>query len=427
MYRDHYSLKERPFVHAPGKRFFAANASVTEAVARLVHVLTARDAIALITGGPGVGKSTLVESAIAELGDRITAVRVDLRFADAEDLYAGILLALGDDAGTLRPVQALNLLRRKMAHMVREDQHLVLCLDVGGMSTDVAKHLLRLVNAAGEHDCQLNIVVMGSHQLHQQLDLPALIQLRQRIAFRHRVRPLSLADTDRYIKHQIEAVGGDPAALLSGNMSAAVYCYVAGVPRLINTLLDAALTEGCLQKLQRPDGNLVRRTAEGLGWKPLAPPAASDAAQKPDTAAKPTPVRSSPPKVAVISSGAADRDRPRPVEATPPARRPDLPPASDMTLQLRRGGASSSSAGTSSGDSGSTGRFAALSLASEQKSPTAAIFGAAESKPTAAAPLIPMDEVDTSATGMLRLQDLDDRFAETIFGKDAESADRKRD
>jgi type II secretory pathway predicted ATPase ExeA len=425
VYRDHYGLKERPFIHAPGKRFFAAGTSVSEAVARLVHVLTARDAISLVTGGPGVGKSTLAECAIAELGDRVTAVRVDLRFSDADDIYNAILLALGEDAGTLRPVQALGMLRQKMAHMVRADQHLVLCLDIGGISTEVAKHLLRVANAAGERDCQLNIVLMGPHQLHQQLDLPALIQLRQRIAFRYRVRPLSLADTDRYIRHQLEAVGGDPANLLSGNLSAAVYCYVAGVPRLINTLLDAALTEGCLQKVQRPDGNLVRRTAEGLGWKPLAPPAGADA-QKSEAAAKPAPVRSSPPKVAVISSGAADRDRPRAVEATPAARRPDLPPASDMTLQLRRGSTAASLTSPSSGDPGSTGRFAALSLASESKSPTAAIFGAAESKPAAAAPLIPMDDVDTSATGMLRLQDLDERFAETIFGRD-ESADRKRD
>lgn len=425
MYRDHYQLKERPFTHAPGKRFFNANTAVSEALARLVHVLTARDAIALVTGGPGVGKSTLAECAIAELGDRVTAVRVDLRYGDAEDIYNAMLLALGDEAGALRPVQALGALRKKMAHMVREDQHLVLCLDIGGISTDVAKHLLRLVNVAGEHDCQLNIVLMGPHQLHQQLDVPALIQLRQRIAFRHRVRPLSLADTERYVRHQIETVGGDVATLLSGNLSAAVYCYVAGVPRLINTLLDAALTEGSLQKLPRPDGNLVRRTAEGLGWKPLAPPAAASPGPKAATPVKAAPTRSSPPKVAVISSTPAERERSRASDA-PDTRRPDLPAASEMTLQLRRNGTAGTNNSVS--DTSSTGRFAAVSLASDARSPTASIFGSSESKAAAAqaGAFIPMDESDTSATGMLRLQDLDERFAETIFGKETEGADPKK-
>jgi hypothetical protein len=32
---------------------------------------------------------------------------------------------------------------------------------------------------------------------------------------------------------------------------------------------------------------------------------------------------------------------------------------------------------------------------------------------------VPMDEIDTGATGMLRLEDLDERFAETMFSEDS--------
>jgi hypothetical protein len=211
-----------------------------------------------------------------------------------------------------------------------------------------------------------------------------------------------------------------------------VYCYVAGVPRLINTLLDAALADACMQKSQRPDSNLIRRTAEFLGWKPMTPPqAGADAGQKAaaGAAARPASARSSPPKVAIISAAAAaaERDRQRPAQASTAekpvaaeARRPDLPPPSEMTLQLRR---------TADGDTAGTGRFAALSLANQPTSPTAAVFGAAETaaRQSTPAPAIAMDATDTSATGMLRLQDLDERFAESIFGKDAEDGERKRD
>ncbi len=426
VYRDHFKLSERPFTHAPGKRFFAAGSAVSEALTHLQHVLTARDSIAVLTGGPGVGKTTLAECAIASIPDRVTVARVDLRYGEPEDLCAAILLALGEEANGLRPVQALHALRKTMSRLVREEQRLVLCLDIGGISTEVARHLLRVANLAGEHDCQMNIVLMGPHPLHQQLDVPALIQLRQRIAFRHRVRPLTLTDTDRYIRHQIEAAGGEPATLVTNNLAAAVYCYVAGVPRLINTLLDAVFADACLQKVERPDGNQVRRTAELLGWRPMTP-SAKDASGKVSNAAGPAPTRSAPPKVAVISVAAAERERQRSVQSADKAasesRRLDLPPPSEMTMQLRR---------TADGDTSATGRFAAVSIASEARSPTAEVFGGADSPPrpaaaAAAAPLIAMDATDTSATGMLRLQDLDERFAETIFGKDAEDADRKRD
>ncbi len=415
MYREHFKLKDRPFTHAPGERFFTANAGVSDALGRLQHLLTARDAVAVVTGGPGVGKTALAEHAIAAITGPVAIARVDLRYGEAEDLYGAILLALGESAGDLRPAHALHAIRETMARLAGAGRRLILCLDIGGISADVARHLLRVINRAGEHSCQMNVILMGPHPLQQQVDVPAMIQLRQRVAFRLRVRPLTLAETDRYVRHQIEAVGATPAEVLSSNVPAAAYCYVAGVPRLINTLLDATLSEACLQKLQRPDGNIIKRTAEGLGWKPLLPqPAGADAASRPTGApARPAAARSSP-KVSVLAPAAAS------APATPDGQRTDLPRPSEMTVQLR------------TDDS----RFAAASLASTNRSPTAAIFGGSAdstaSPPAASAsplpaPVIPMDALDTGATGMLRLQDLDDRFAETIFGIEAGDRHKTRE
>lgn len=412
VYREHFKLKDRPFAHAPGERTFQANATMSDALGRLQQLFTARDAVAVVTGGPGVGKSTLVEYALAALGSRVQAARVDLRYGDPADLCAATLLALGTTPSSMAPAQVHHELRLAMGRLAAEDKRLVLCLDISGISADIARHLLRIANLAGERGCQLNIVLMGPHPLHQQVDVPALIQLRQRIAFRHRVRPLTLAETDRYIRHQVEAVGADATALLSSNVGAAVYCYVAGVPRLINTLLDAALSDACLQGVQRPDGNFVKRTAEGLGWKPMTPPqSASDAAARPASAApRPAAVRSSPPKIAAFASA----ERPRSTAAADAAGKPELPEPSELTLALRAGAAAEA---------------ASVSLAAENRSPTAAIFGGSDggSRNEVPPPPVAMDEVDTSATGMLRLQDLDERFAETIFGREAEAAARRRD
>jgi general secretion pathway protein A len=412
VYREHFELKERPFTHSPGQRFFTANAGMTDALGRLQHVLTARDAVAVVTGGPGVGKSAIAECAAASVPDGVRLARVDLRYGDAEDLYASILLSLGEDAAGMRPVQALYALRQVMRRLGGEERRLALLLDIAGISAEVARHLLRVMNLAGEQGCQLNLLLMGPHPLHQQVDVPAMILLRQRIAFRHRVRPLTLVETDRYVRHQLEAVGADASAIMSSNVAAAVYCYVAGVPRLINTLLDAALSDAALQKLTRPDGGIIKRTAEGLGWKPMTPvqpgPEPAARAPAPRPAAPPPAPRSAPPKVALVASGVPER-RGNPRGGTPADARPaDQPPPSEMTLQLRADAAIESTRGEP------------VSLASDAKSPTAAVFGGAP----AAAPPVPMDEQDTGATGMLRLQDLDERFAETIFGKEAADADK---
>lgn len=413
MYREHFKLQDRPFIHAPGERLFQANATMTEALGRLQHVLTARDAVALVTGGPGVGKSALVEYALGALGSRVVLARVDLRYGDPADLCAATLLALGVDPPGSLPAQHIAGLRAAMGRFASEGKRLVLCLDTGNISTDVARQLLRVANLAGERGCQLNIVLMGPHPLHQQLDVPALIQLRQRIGIRHRVRPLTLVETDRYIRHQLEAVGADPAALLSSNVGAAVYCYVAGVPRLINTLLDAALSEACLQGVLRPDGGFIRRTAEGLGWKPLTPPqsAGEPVARPAGTTARPAAARNVAPQPVAQAGGGRMGSEPAGARVTA---KPRMPEPSELTLALRAGGNAQ----------GNT-----VSLAGDPKSPTAALFGAGEAaaRHDEAPATVPMDEIDASATGMLRLQDLDERFAEAIFGREAAAGGQKRD
>jgi len=238
-----------------------------------------------------------------------------------------------------------------MAYAAQDDRRLILTLDVGGITADVARHLLRLVNLAGELGCQMNLVLMGPHPLHQQLDLPALIHLRQRIAFRYRVRPLTLVETDRYIRHQLEIAGAAPGEVMSSNVAAAVYCFVAGVPRLINTLLDATLSDACAHGVQRPDGNIVRRTAEALGWKPLAPqqPVAGPVRAPPALRAAPARPAAS---VTTMPAGTSD---------APDARRAATEmPASDVTLALRAARAEASMP---------------VPLAAEPRSPTATIFG----------------------------------------------------
>ena len=82
----------------------------------------------------------------------------------------------------------------------------------------------------------------------------------------------------------------------------------------------------------------------------------------------------------------------------------DRTPASEVTLQLRAPAAGAN--------------LPVVALADSPRSPTAAVFGSATpAPPTDSFPGVPaMDPADPGSTGMLRLQDLDERFAESVFG-----------
>jgi len=153
-----------------------------------------------------------------------------------------------------------------------------------------------------------------------------------------------------------------------------VYLYVAGVPRLIGTLMDAVLGELEARQSGKVDAEVVRHVAEQLGWKPIGSRAGAETGGKP------------------VSATAQRQPAPPPA---PPDNMVALP-ASDETRKLQVGRAVDAP-------------VAAATAGAPRKPPK-------EARP---APPVPMDANDTGATGMLRLEDLDERFAETMFSEES--------
>lgn len=362
----------RPFVASP---FFVANPLQAGALVRLRQAATFPGGLAVLSGGPGVGKSALLRQALAPVAADVHLAPVDLRGYEPADLSSALLAALdGGAAGTLRPALGA----RRAA-----GQALVIALDISGLNVELARRLLRFMHAVDEQQAPVSLVLMGPHTLHPLLDVAGLIQLRQRLSFRLKLRPLTLLETAGYLRHCLAEAGAAPDEVLAVNAPAAVYLYVAGVPRLVNTLMDAALGEAQLRQAGKVDAELIRQVAEQLGWKPIGARGVADLVRKPAA----TPTRPT-----------ADRPAQRqPRTEVPPPPPAEPLPESEATRRLLAG--------------------AAPMPAPAQKA--AAAEAPAPERRGAASPPIPMDETDTGATGMLRLEDLDERFAETLFSEDS--------
>ena len=392
MYVDHFKLQERPFANSPGTGFFLPAGEFEMTVARIQETMLARDAVAVLTGGPGVGKSSIVAHARKTIEDRAIVAYVDMRQTDPELLYDMLLLNLGAESGGGNTAESLNLLRLAISGHYKQNRRVTAVIDISGLTVDRAKRLLRLVHMAGEPGGQLNLILLGPHTLHRLLDTPGLIHIRQRVGFRCRIRPLGIGETEAYIRHQLDTVGGDFNKILSSDVAKSVYQYVSGVPRLINTLMDAALSEAAVQKIHKLTPALIDEMAADLGWKPLSRAEKKPAPAK-AIAAPPSPAE--PPELTRRSS--------------------DAPPAK--------------SNGKDSKDS--TGRLLAAAGLLDTGIEPAGAKRAAEPASQNAPPSVPeerqdeapsaypeMSATDTGATGMLKLEDLDAQFAESAFGDD---------
>jgi MSHA biogenesis protein MshM len=375
----------RPFANSP---FYIANPLQANALSRLRQAVTFPGGIAVLSGGPGVGKSAFIRQALAVPGCDVQLLPVDLRGADPAEFQLAILEGLGatsSEASGQRPAARL---RDALLAQHASGRQLILSLDVAGINVDLARRLLRFQYLTGDLQTPVSLILQGPHALHQLLDAAGLIHFRQRLSFRLKLRPLTLLETSAYLHHCLAESGENPEELLAVNAAASVYLFVAGVPRLINTLMDATLGEARVRQVRKIDADLVRQVAEQLGWKPLSGLGPTDLASV---------------STPMVTRRSADRVAPRPPDREPlvAALAPvsHALPASDMTQRLQ------------------ISRPPPASDMEPTPAPTAERRTAAkEPRPE---PPVPMDEIDPGATGMLRLEDLDERFAETLFSEDS--------
>lgn len=366
----------RPFADSP---YFIANPLQANALVRLRQAATFPGGVAVLSGGPGVGKSAFVRQALAAAEGDVQFLPVDLRNAEPAEFVDAILDGLGATPASANGTPVVARLKEALLAQRTSGRQLIIGLDVAGLNVDLARRLLRFVHLSSEQRAPVSLILQGPHTLHPLLDVPGLIQLRQRLSFRLKLRPLTLLETAGYLRHCLAEAGENPDEIAAVNAAASVYLYVAGVPRLVNTLMDAALGEIRARQGGKIDADLIRQVAGQLGWKPIGARGVADLVKK--TPAAPTRRTAGP---VVVRPPSAE---------VPPAAPADPLPASDITrrLQLRRGPAD------------------APPPVEAPPAPTAA-------RP---APPVPMDDTDTGATGMLRLEDLDERFAETLFSEDS--------
>lgn len=431
MYVEHFKLKKRPFVNGSDTETFLSDPSSENAVTRVRHIMLARNGAALLTGGPGVGKSTIVYQAMKDVTDRVFLIDVDLRQTDPSLLYQMVLLSLGAELGDGNVADSLHRLRRTIRKINDSGRQVTVVIDINGFTLERANHILRLSHVANQTGGQLNIILMGPHSLHRLLDTPGLIHIRQRIGFRYRVRPFTVAETNEYIQNQIDNTKGKSDNVLADGIGMTVYQYVGGVPRLINTLMDASLSQASAQKLDTLNADTINEVAKDLGWRPLSRGESVQApTEKPQVKAAPARRKNDPApaaaqeKKAKSKKGGKTKDKEVEIETVtdeeifeqPLDVMPENEKAVHEGTDVRNAVSEArTSENKESGELTQQLLTAAENLEADlQGNGTGAPAEAA--KPPAGVP--EMNAEDTSATGMLRLEDLDARFAETVFGDD---------
>jgi hypothetical protein len=127
-----------------------------------------------------------------------------------------------------------------------------------------------LANIETNTDKLLPVVLAGQPQLSDRLNDPALKQLKQRVALRCDLQPLTLKETLAYVSRRIRIAGGDSASLFTLDALELIHRCAQGIPRTISVICDNALVTGFAAGRRPVDSELVYEVCRDFD---LAPPA----------------------------------------------------------------------------------------------------------------------------------------------------------
>lgn len=246
MYKAFFGLNRNPFEIGPDPFFFYPTARHNEALANLYYGIRKKKGFVVVTGEVGTGKTLLIRC----LMDALQRSQIEFAYVFNTQLspdeflryvVGDFGLSLSASPGKSEMLLALN------EHLIRRHgrgQTTALIVDEAqNLHREVLEEIRLLTNLETTRQKLLQIVLVGQPELDAKLDSVKLRQLKQRIALRCNLEPLSLEETPTYVQRRLELAGAGKRAgdIFSKAAIPRIHHYSHGIPRLINTICENAL------------------------------------------------------------------------------------------------------------------------------------------------------------------------------------------
>jgi len=121
--------------------------------------------------------------------------------------------------------------------------------------------LLSNINRDKNH--LLNIFFVGQNEFNEILHRPENRAVKQRITLNYQLQPLTLKETELYIRHRLKVAGGT-RMLFSASAIEAIAAYSEGIPRRINVLCDQCLLTGFIEEAPKIDADIVAECVKDI-------------------------------------------------------------------------------------------------------------------------------------------------------------------
>lgn len=268
MYADYFGLKENPFSLSPDARYLFRSEQHRDALNCLIYGIKEKKGFVLISGGIGLGKTTICRSLLASLDDSVeTALIFNTAVSDL-DLLETILGEYGIDIKneSRNKKYYIDALNEFLLKNFAAGKTAVLLVDEAqNLSHGVLEQIRMLSNLETETEKLIQIILIGQPELNNTLMLPALRQLNERITVRYDLKPFSPREVSDYIRHRLAVAQGPGSIKFTRGALNLIYFFAEGIPRRINALCDRALLIAYTKNVSKIDRRIVKLAVRDIG------------------------------------------------------------------------------------------------------------------------------------------------------------------
>ncbi len=247
MYLKYYNFRKEPFQITPDPEFLFLSPSHKEALASIIYGIEGKKGFIAIIGGVGVGKTTILRSYLDKVNkEQVKVIYIFNANLSFRSLLQTIYQELGVTPRTDEIFPMVNQLHEVLIDEYKKGSTVVLIVDEAqNIPLETLENLRMLSNLETATDKLIQIVLIGQPEFNDMLNLHELRQLKQRIAIRTTISPLTRAESKGYIEHRLSRVmlKKDEPVLTTGALDE-ITRYSRGIPRVINVICDNAFITG---------------------------------------------------------------------------------------------------------------------------------------------------------------------------------------
>ncbi|MBI5583567.1 MAG: AAA family ATPase [Deltaproteobacteria bacterium] len=263
---DYYQLRHDPFQFPSEHKHIFLSSSHLEALAAITFGVVQRKGFLTVLGNPGLGKTTLLQSIIRDPDQRhLKIIHLSRSRVSFPELLRDVALKLelpvtaDDSSGLLRQ------LYKALQHYYEQGLNVIFLIDEAqDMPVETLENLRLISNLETPSEKIVQIVLFGRPDLWKTLGRQELRQLKQRIAIRANLSPLSPTESRNYIRFRIEKAGGRSDTIFTEKALQWLIRKGGGVPGRIDQLCREALKGGYEHSCRPVSKKEAQKAVDGL-------------------------------------------------------------------------------------------------------------------------------------------------------------------